>query len=163
MFAASTKFVYMYKLLISLMLPLTVGWISGAASVDAMGDWFRQLKKPDLYPPGWAFGAAWTVLYVLMGYASCRIWQLPEGHEKREALYIYAIQLFLNFWWSFIFFKFKLTGWALAELVLILVLVIWMVFKFYRLDPIAALLNLPLLCWLCFAGYLNWNIYRLNP
>ena len=89
----------MYKLMISLLLPLAVGWVSGTASVDSMGEWFQQLKKPSVYPPGWAFGAAWTVLYILMGWSCYRIWSLPEGPEQQQALYIYAAQLFLNFWW----------------------------------------------------------------
>jgi tryptophan-rich sensory protein len=34
---------------------------------------------------------------------------------------------------------------------------------FWRIRPLAALLMLPYLAWLCFAGFLNWDLLRRNP
>ena len=42
-------------------------------------------------------------------------------------------------------------------------LVLLMIFAFSALDRKAALLQIPYLLWLTFAGYLNWGIYLLNP
>lgn len=144
------------------MIPLLVGWISGGASVNVTGDWFMSLKKPALYPPGWLFGVVWSVLYMLMGYACYRIWTLPFSSERQVALYVYALQLFLNFWWTFIFFKWQSPGWALVDLLLILGVLMLMLWHFYQLLPLAAWLNLPLLGWILFAGYLNGSICQLN-
>src|SRR3546814_7341693 len=44
-----------------------LGFLSGKLANSGYGNrWFAALAKPELIPPGWVFGAAWTVLYVLM-------------------------------------------------------------------------------------------------
>ena len=47
-----------------------LGFLSGRLANSGYGNrWFDALDKPPLMPPGWAFGAAWTILYVLMALA----------------------------------------------------------------------------------------------
>ena len=47
-----------------------LGFLSGRLANSGYGNrWFGALDKPALMPPGWAFGAAWTILYVLMALA----------------------------------------------------------------------------------------------
>ncbi|HPF83319.1 MAG TPA: tryptophan-rich sensory protein [Bacilli bacterium] len=43
-----------------------------------------------------------------------------------------------------------------------MVLVVFMIIKFYKIDKRAGLLQIPYLLWLCFAFYLNLSIYLLN-
>ena len=90
-------------LAIALILPLAVGGLSTLLSGGTA--LYDDLTKPPLSPPGWLFPVVWTVLYLLMGYASYLIWQseAPEK-EKRRALLLYALQLIANFLWSILFF-----------------------------------------------------------
>ena len=47
-----------------------LGFLSGKLANSGYGNrWFDALVKPDFMPPGWAFGVAWTILYILMGLA----------------------------------------------------------------------------------------------
>jgi tryptophan-rich sensory protein len=47
-----------------------LGFLSGRFANSGYGNrWFAALAKPALMPPAWMFGAAWTVLFVLMGLA----------------------------------------------------------------------------------------------
>ena len=44
-----------------------LGFLSGRLANSGFGNrWFSSLNLPALMPPGWAFGVAWTILYVLM-------------------------------------------------------------------------------------------------
>ena len=47
-----------------------LGFLSGRLANSGYGNrWFDALEKPALMPPGWLFGVAWTILYILMGLA----------------------------------------------------------------------------------------------
>ncbi len=67
---------------------------------------YKNLKQSSFAPPGWIFGPVWILLYVLMGYASYRIWKRRDSHNVKSALTYYGIQLIFNFAWSLIFFRF---------------------------------------------------------
>jgi tryptophan-rich sensory protein len=41
-------------------------------------------------------------------------------------------------------------------------LVLWMILSFHKVDPQAALLQIPYLLWLTFAAYLSGAVWVLN-
>lgn len=149
------------KLLIWLAIPLAVGGLSALLS-GGMGD-YRQLNQPPLSPPGWLFPVVWTILYLLMGYASYRV--LVSGKDPaavRRALLLYSAQLFLNFLWSIIFFGLE---WRLAAFFLLIglwILIYLTMRAFSQLDELAGDLLIPYILWVTFAGYLNLGVYLLN-
>lgn len=149
------------QLLICLAIPLAVGGLSALLS-GGMGS-YRELNQPPLAPPGWVFPVVWTVLYLLMGYASFRV--LESGKDQthiRNALIAYGVQLFLNFLWSPIFFglQWRLTAFFLLIVLWIAIFVTMRLFS--RLDQKAGDLLLPYLLWVTFAGYLNLGAFLLN-
>ena len=93
------------ELLIALAIPLAVGGLAALLS-GGMKD-FQTMNQPPLSPPGWLFPIVWTILYLLMGYASYRVYtaEADQG-AKRRALILYAIQLLLNLLWPILFFRF---------------------------------------------------------
>ena len=149
-------------LLVCIAIPLFVG---GAASLLTRGgmEIFSMVEKPPLSPPAWLFPIVWTVLYILMGISSYLI-LVSEVEEsvKEEALRIYGIQLAVNFLWPTFFFNFQWYGFAFFWLLFLWFLVIVMIVQFWKINKVAAYLNLPYLIWLTFAAYLNWGIWRLN-
>ena len=148
-------------LLISLAIPLAVGGL-GALLGGGM-DNYPTLNQPPLAPPGWVFPIVWSVLYLLMGYASYRIYISEADREgKRTALIFYGIQLFLNFLWPAVFFGLQ---WYWAAFVLLLGLWVMIYLTMYRfgvIDDTAENLLIPYLLWVTFAGYLNLGIALLN-
>ena len=148
-------------LLISLAIPLAVGGLATLLS-GGMGD-FAQMVKPPLSPPGWLFPVVWTVLYLLMGYSSYRIYTSEaDPAQVRSALILYAVQLALNFLWPIVFFGFD---WYLAAFVLLLALwaaILLTIRAFSAIDETAARLLTPYLLWVTFAGYLNLGVALLN-
>ena len=150
------------KLLIALAIPLVVGGLSALLSGSGMEN-FATLNKPPLSPPGWVFPVVWTILYLLMGYASYRIYtSKATPKDKKQAQGLYAAQLFFNFLWSIVFFGLQ---WRLAAFFVLLIL--WILISltmkaFSKIDEKAADLLLPYILWVTFAGYLNLTIYLLN-
>jgi translocator protein len=150
------------KLLVSLALPLGVGAIAGMFTSEAVPDWYASLNKPSFSPPNWLFGPVWTMLYILMGISFFLIWKQEASSMRNLAIFAFFVQLALNFAWSFIFFYFKSIGFALAEILLLWMSIILMLFLFYKLKPLAAYMNIPYLLWVSFATLLNAGYFKLN-
>ena len=149
-------------LIICLLIPLAVGGLAAWLTMDSMAQ-FAALAQPPLSPPGWVFPVVWTILYLLMGWASFLIWKsgAPQA-AKRRALGLYGAQLAVNFVWPLLFFRAGLYGFALIWLVILLVMVVETMLAFGRIDRRAAWLLAPYLLWLLFAAYLNAGVWLLN-
>ena len=149
------------KLSIQLGIPLAVGGL-GALLSGGM-DTYKTLRQPPLSPPGWLFPIVWSILYLLMGYASYRI-LVGEGEKrrKRNAFWAYGIQLLLNFLWSPVFFGLRWRLTAFWLLVALWIAVYVTVRLFSNRDERAGDLLLPYLLWVAFAGYLNLGVFLLN-
>lgn len=150
------------KLVLAVAVPLGVGLLSSLLTMDSMAD-FASLKKPFLAPPAWLFPVAWTILYVLMGLASYRIWtSITTGDKRNSALTLYGIQLVFNFFWSIIFFNLEEYIFAFVWLAALWILIFLTKRAFDAIDRTAGYLLVPYLIWVAFAGYLNLGIWLLN-
>jgi tryptophan-rich sensory protein len=150
------------QIILCILLPLSVGALSGMATTNGLLSWYPSLHKPFFNPPNFLFGPVWTLLYVLMGISFYIILQSKDLMLKRRAVIIFGIQLVFNFFWSFIFFENKLLGWALVEIIILWLLLIGMIASFYGIDKRAGLLQIPYLLWVSFAALLNGAIVYLN-
>ena len=150
-------------LLISILIPLAVGGLSGYVTKDATAQ-FQSMVQPPLAPPAWLFPVVWTILFILMGIASFLVWKDPHAmpESKAAALRIYGIQLAVNFLWSILFFNLGLYFAAFVWLLLLWGLILITFLRFREISPAAGLLLLPYLLWVTFAGYLNLAIALLN-
>jgi len=150
------------QLFVCLLLPLIVGGVSGFATTGDLQEWYPNLVKPSFNPPNFLFGPVWTTLYLLMGGSLFMIWRLPSTVARRNALIVFGVQMFLNFWWSIIFFSWHEMGWASVEIVLLWLSILAMIFSFKQLKPIAGYLQIPYLLWVSFATLLNASLWWLN-
>jgi benzodiazapine receptor len=136
------------------------GWLSNSGYEN---DWFDGLAKPAAMPPGWAFGTAWSILYIALGVVLAMVWAAPQSRARSTALTLFFMQLSLNFSWSIIFFGAHQAEPGLAVIVAILLLSIAATRPIASIHRAAAWLMVPYLAWLSFATYLNFEIVRLNP
>jgi len=151
------------KLLIAVAIPLVVGGISGYFTVSGVESWYLTLQKPSWNPPNWIFGPVWTTLYVMMGIALFLVWKEDTSSElKAIAVILFAVQLLLNFFWSFIFFKLEQPGWAFAEILVLWLMLLACIFAFGQVNKTAAWLLVPYISWVSFATILNGTIWKLN-
>jgi len=70
--------------------------------------------------------------------------------------------LALNFAWSFIFFNFQQIGFALAEILMMWVVILVTINLFAKLKKASAILLVPYILWVSFAAVLNFSIWHLN-
>ncbi len=147
------------ELIIAILIPIAVGSLS--ALISGGTSLYSQINKPALSPPGYIFPIVWFILYILMGISSYIIYD-SNSPNKESALKTYALQLFFNFWWSIIFFRFSLFLFAFLWLLVMIALITLMIYKFYQINRLSSYLQIPYLLWCLFAAYLNFMIYRLN-
>ena len=148
---------------VAIALPLAVGLLSAFLTRGNMS-LYSEIKMPPLAPPSWVFPAVWSVLYVLMGVSSALVFTNASADpiEAKRGLTAYLVSLFVNFFWSIIFFNLRAFIFALVWLLLLLFLIIKTVTHYKRVVPIAAYLQIPYIIWVLFAGYLNLAIAILN-
>lgn len=149
-------------MVIAILIPVLVG-ISAALLTRNQMMIYEEITSPPLSPPAILFPIVWTVLYILMGIGSGLIYlsDTPAA-DKIKALSIYALQLFINFIWSLIFFNAQAFFAAFVLIIILWVLVLKMIIKFYKINKTAGFLQIPYLFWITFATYLTLAIAILN-
>jgi translocator protein len=151
-----------FALIISIIISESTGYLSYSLSMN-MGEFYKELVKPSFAPPAWVFMPVWIILYFLMGLAAYRIWMLRRDKKLAgSSLFYYALQLIFNFFWSIIFFRFRLIAIALFEIIILFLLILSTTLKFFKIDRTAGILMLPYLFWVGFAGMLNYSLWMLN-
>lgn len=126
------------------------------------GKWYADLKKPAWTPPGYIFGAVWTVLYALMGVAAWLLWRHSGFSIAKYAFALFCVQLVLNGLWSWIFFGKHKIGIALVEILLLWSAILATVISFWHQYIVAGVLLVPYLAWVAFAAYLNFSLWIRN-
>jgi len=151
------------KLTACIIAPLLIGGLSGYFTGNEVnGEWYINLVKPAINPPAWVFGPVWTLLYLLMGVSLFMIVNTEKSELRTKALLIFSAQIFLNFWWSILFFSFHWLLISMIEIVVLWVFIAAMIITFRKIKPIAAYLQIPYLLWVSFATILNVAFWRVN-
>lgn len=122
---------------------------------------FQNAVQPPLSPPAFLFPIVWTMLFLLMS-VSASIMYDSDDEIAPKSLFLYMIQLTLNFWWCVLFFGFRLYFFSFIWLLILLLAVFMMTVLFYRVNRLAGILQIPYILWLMFAAYLNFGIWFLN-
>ena len=146
----------------SVIFPLIIGALSAFSTFGNMKTLFDDIAKPPLSPPMWLFPAVWSVLFILMGIGSEKVYLSPASKTRTYALRLYLFNLFLNFFWSIIFFNFRAFLFAFIWLLALLAVIIPMAVNFYKCSRISGLIQIPYILWVTFAGYLTFAIWFLN-
>ena len=81
---------------------------------------------------------------------------------KNKCILLYVAQLIFNFFWSIIFFKFKLYYVAFAWLIVLWILVFLLIGESKKINKVSSYLLMPYLFWMTFAAYLNIGVTILN-
>ncbi len=142
----------------SILIPVIVGGVVGLLISQFMD--YEMLQKPPFAPPGFIFPIVWTILYILMGISYGIL--KSNNLTNQDIDFIYYLQLGVNALWSVFYFVFKWRLFAFIWIILLAVLVIIMIKKFYDANKISGLLQIPYLVWIVFASYLNIATYLLN-
>ena len=136
--------------------------VSTTGAVFRPGEWYERLRKPWWRPPNWLFAPAWAVLYLCIAVSGWLVWREAGFAGAAVPLGIYAVQLALNAAWSAIFFGMRRPDLAFAEIVALWLSIAATMAAFAPVHAGAAWLLAPYLCWVGFAGALNFTVWRMN-
>jgi tryptophan-rich sensory protein len=87
---------------------------------------------------------------------------MMQAGESDLLITLYAINGFLNITWSLLFFQLQRPDWAVIEVIFLWLSVGSLILYTWRRSIIGAVLLIPYLLWVTFAGYLTMTIVRLN-
>jgi len=124
------------KLAIFIAIPLVLGALIGLITMKGSSSYNGPV-------PRWLFPVVWSVLYILMGISSYII----SDNNK--------INLIVNLLWPIIFFLFKLKVLAFFWILILILIVGYMIYKFYQENKLSSYLLIPYILWLVFASVLN--------
>lgn len=132
-----------YKnLIVFIAIPLVLGVIVGLITSKGSSSY-------DGIVPGWIFPVVWSILYVMMGISSYLI------RDDRKLINIYIVSLVMNLLWPIIFFGFKLKVLGFFWILILILVVGYMIYRFYDKNKVSAYLLIPYLLWIIFASILN--------
>lgn len=151
------------RLVLALGLTAIAAALGAVASIDAAG-FYAALARPSWAPPSSVFGPVWTVLYLAMAVAAWLVWRAAGSLvSARVALGLFAVQLVLNALWSWLFFAWHRGFAAFVDIIALWIVLAATIGAFARHSRAAALLMLPYLTWVTFAGALCFAVWRMNP
>ena len=70
----------------------------------AGSDWYQNLIKAPWTPPGWVFGAAWTLIMICFAIYMTYAWD--EVNDRNTLILLFTAQWPLNVLWNPVFFRY---------------------------------------------------------
>lgn len=152
---------WVFPILIAAMAALVVAGLG--ATITTIGPWYDHLIQPRWAPVDAAYGIAWTAIYAITAMAAVTGWRaMPTSRDSEVLIGLYALNGFLNILWSLIFFRLHRPDWAQVEVIALWLSILALIIVTWRRTMLGAILLLPYLGWVTFAGYLNMTIVKLN-
>jgi benzodiazapine receptor len=140
------------------------GIIGSVFTASSVTTWYTTLVKPWFTPPGSVISAVWIALFALMGLSLFLIWQKGiSTADSKIALGVFAAQLLANVLWSYAFFGLQSPLAGVVVIVVLWLLILQSILRFWPISKDAALLLVPYIIWVSFAAFLNYTFLRLNP
>ena len=133
------------KLAIYIAIPLILGAIVGIITSKQSSNYGGPV-------PGWVFPVVWSILYILMGISSYLI------SDNKDLLKIHYLNLAVNLLWPIIFFSLGLKTLGFFWILLLILIVGYMMYRFYNENKLATYLLIPYILWLVFAAFLNLSM-----
>ena len=137
-----------------------LGLGSALMGTGPMGNWYQDLSKAPWTPPGWVFGAVWTVIMICLSIAMAQMF--GRTSRKNHLMSVWGVHLLLNVLWNPLFFNGHLLGIALVEILVLLALVIYLGLLMKKEMARWSLLILPYILWLSVAATLNGYAFQFN-
>jgi len=149
--------------LICIAICFMVAFSAGLITQGSVNTWYKTLIKPEFTPPKWIFAPVWGLLYLMMGFAWGHVNAIYSDYKiTKRANTLFATQLLFNSLWSIIYFGFHNIGYALADIILLWLTLIWTIYEFFKISKLSGWLLMPYLLWTSYAAILNASIWYLN-
>lgn len=118
-------------------------------------EWYTSVKT-SITPPNFVFPIVWTIIFLMIFFSFYFSLVSVEEKSKLKLEMTFMLNLFLNVFWTFLYFFFKRPDFAFFELIALWLSIIGLIFMTSRIDKKSAWLLIPYLLWVTFAGILNY-------
>ncbi len=126
-------------------------------------EWYKTLIKPSWAPPSYLFGPVWTFLYSIIFVSFGYVGYLYINKKIPFAVLLpFILNLAFNFAFTPIQFGLKNNYLAAADILLVLVTLVWALYSIYPHARWVSFVNIPYLGWVTFATVLQLSITYLN-
>ena len=137
---------------------LAIGGLFTGSGVSS--DWYQNLNKAPWTPPGWVFGAAWTL--IMISFAIYMAYLFKTQSYRKKIIALFSIQWILNISWNPIFFYLQEILLGMISISLLTIIIAYFFYSFRKQLKIKSLLLAPYLVWLIIATSLNGYILFFN-
>ena len=149
------------RILLFLVLNFTALGIGGMfTGAGVPSDWYQNLNKAPWTPPGWMFGAAWTLIMVC--FAIYMAYLLKAHVDKKRIVLLFSIQWILNVAWNPLFFYSQNIMAGMICITTLTLLIAYLFFHFWKDLRFKSIFLAPYLVWLLIATSLNAYILIFN-
>lgn len=131
--------------------------------------WYHQLRQPFFAPPYWLPFVMWTLVYILMGSSLGLIWHIAQKStnaiirkKAKTGIGLFVIHLLFNLMFPILLIGLQRPRIALADMIILILLIGAMIRYFYSINRTASHLLIPYLIWILYAAALNISIIILN-
>jgi tryptophan-rich sensory protein len=139
-----------------------IGFILGLMTKQTMSPWYENLNKSALTPPAIVFPIAWSLIYAILAVVGFLLWKERYNEKLKPVLFLFIVQMIMNWFWTFIFFRWHYLGFSFLWIVILTCLVLACIYLSVAKKKEVALLLIPYFVWLVFAAYLNGVIWYKN-
>lgn len=120
-------------------------------------EWYDSIK-PGLSPPNYVFSIVWTILFTLIALSLFFSLIKSKKNQKNKIVFLFILNLFLNFLWSYLFFGIQRPDIAFIEIFVLWLSIIVLAYKTYKIYKPASYMLIPYLLWVSFAIILNYQV-----
>lgn len=126
-------------------------------------DWYSTLLKPAWAPPSWLFGPVWLILYIIIAITYGIVFY--GTYTGQIPIYVcipFILNLVFNFAYTPLAFGLKNNVLAAFDIGLVLITLIWALYKIWPFNKIIVYFNIPHALWVMFATVLQIDITIRN-
>jgi tryptophan-rich sensory protein len=139
-----------------------IGFLLGQVTQNNIDSWYNAINKSHLTPPSIVFSIVWPIMYVILAFIGYFLWSKRQDDELKMSLYVYAVQLVMNWTWTLIFFQLHLIGLSFFWLLVLCLLTLALIYNLKSRYSYISFMLTPYFLWLLFALYLNGFIWISN-
>lgn len=143
-----------YRLILFLILNFgSIGVGSLLGGKGPRSEWYANINKAPWTPPGWVFGASWTIIMICFSIYLAYLWPVVEN--KKMLIGVLILHYILNLAWNPVFFYFHKVLAGLFIISALTLVVAFIMFFYWPEASYKSLLMAPYLIWLVIATSLN--------
>lgn len=132
--------------------------------------WYKTINLPTWTPPGSTIGIVWTILFALAAISAILVWSPAKKlaqkttykKQRRTITIVFLTNIFLNVFWSYLFFNQHDISLAIVDSALLGLSVLLLMWLIKPISKTASLLLAPYAAWVAFATYLTYAISTIN-